>query len=83
MSDTTNSYTSEAATTQSNAMRDPMMLIGIFGTADEPTVLLRDRSGRISRLPDDDADPDLRLIGTGDGWALVEDHGTIRRLVFG
>ena len=83
MSDQSNLYTSQAATTQSDALQDPLMLIGIFGTEDEPTVLLRDRTGQISRLPDDSAEPDLRLIDTGEGWALVEDHGTIRRLGFG
>ncbi|MCF2903466.1 hypothetical protein L0666_00560 [Octadecabacter sp. CECT 8868] len=79
----TNAVTADAATQTVRAPLRPMTLIGVFQGPENDHVLLRTRSGAIVRLETDALLGDLTLIGTGDGWAMIQEGATIHRLVIG
>ena len=76
----TNSFTAEAATVSQPNLNRPLMLIGIFEDPEGSRILLRTKEGAIETLSDAEPNGDLRLVGTGPGWAMVEENGTVHRL---
>lgn len=84
----TNEIVAQAATVTSEALNQTITLIGIFsGGAAGDAVLLRDETGAITRLEPGHLQPatggPIRLIDTGDGWAMFEQAGAYHRLVMG
>ena len=84
----TNAETAQAATVPSSALSRDLMLLGVFsGGVSDTAILLRDAAGQITRLEAGQMYPatggPIRLVGTGDGWAMIEQGGEIHRLVMG
>ena len=84
----TNAETAQAATVPSATLDNQLMLIGVFsGGASDTAILLRDAAGRVTRLESGQMYPatggPIRLMDTGDGWAMIEQGGAIHRLVMG
>ena len=77
----TNPFTAEAATRTFRSPLRPLTLIGVFETQDGNHILMRSRTGEVLRLQADAPVAGFSLLEIGDGWAMVDEGGTIHRLV--
>lgn len=79
----TNTITAQAATETMHGPQRPILLIGVFQGPEGDHILIRNRTGDITRL--DAATPlnGLELTETGSGWAMIREGETIHRLVIG
>lgn len=79
----TNDFTADAATQTLHGPIRPMRLLGVFQSPDNAHVLLKTDEDGVFSLSQLTPNGGLRLIETGDGWAMIEDGARIHRLVIG
>lgn len=72
--------TAAAATISVPDLFGDITLLGIYSDPENTKALVRFRGGQTRMISTSEPRGDLTLIGTGDGWAVIQIDGEVRRL---